>query len=342
MRRNRLPLVIGLIVAAAAAFGLFFMLSSTPQTQAPVEEAQIVPTPDPGVEIVVARADIQANKVITDQLLLELENITTSDYEANKSQYITDVSEVLNKLALRDLPFGTRIQRRDLTEPGVSQQLQPSDSDRPNDKAYAIRVDALTGVADLIRQGDSVDVVATFKVTRKVVVPGMLEVDQDSQRETFTYENVDLYSTKTIVQQAQVLKILKPAAPEAEEGEGGNQQQSSATVELAEDGQPANPPPANANQEPGSTFTDSQWILVIAINDQEAELLEYARFTDARISLVLRGSEDEEFEQTIGATLDLLIAEFGVPLPQPETMFAYGREQLIPQPTRTPAPTRVP
>jgi|HigsolmetaAR202D_1030399.scaffolds.fasta_scaffold00684_14 pilus assembly protein CpaB len=341
MRRNRLPLVLGLIVAAAAAFGLFFMLSSNPQTQAPVEEAQIVPTPDPGVEIVVARADIQANKVITDQLLLELENITTSDYEANKSQYITDFGEVLNKLAVRDLPFGTRIQRRDLTEPGISQQLQPSDSDRPSDKAYAIRVDALTGVADLIRQGDNVDVVATFRVVRRVVVPGELQIDQDSQRETFSYENVELYTTKTIVQQAKVLKILKPASPETEEGQGNNQQQqSSATVELAEDGQPVNQQPANP--EAASTFVDGQWILVIAINDQEAELLEYARVADARISLVLRGSEDQEFEQTIGATLDLLIAEFGVPLPQPESMFAYGREQLIPQPTRTPAPTRVP
>lgn len=341
MRRNRLPLVIGLIVAAAAALGLFFMLSSTPQSQAPSEEAQIVPTPDPGVEIVVARADIQANKVITDQLLLEFENITTSDYEANKSQYITDMGEVLNKLAVRSLPVRSRISRRDLTEPGISQQLQLSDSDRPNDKAYAIRVDALSGVADLIKQGDSVDVVATFRVTRRIVVPGELEVDENGQRETFTYENMDLFSTKTLVQQAQVLKILKPAAPEAEEGEGGNQQ-SSATVELAEDGQPTNAPASAPNQEQGSTFTDSQWILVIAINDQEAELLEYARFADSRISLVLRGTEDQEFEQTIGATLDLLISEFGVPLPQPESMFAYGREQWIPQPTRTPAPTRVP
>jgi pilus assembly protein CpaB len=59
--------------------------------------------------------------------------------------------------------------------------------------------------------------------------------------------------------------------------------------------------------------------------------------------LVLRGAGDTAFEPTIGVTLDLLLSEFGLPLPQPPPYYVIGEDaQLIPAPTRTPAPTRVP
>jgi pilus assembly protein CpaB len=82
---------------------------------------------------------------------------------------------------------------------------------------------------------------------------------------------------------------------------------------------------------------------VLAINDQEAELMEFAIASEAHLVLVLRGAGDTGYEPTIGATFDLLIDEFGLPLPQPLRPYIVGvNEQLTPQPTRTPAPTRVP
>ncbi|MCX7790106.1 MAG: pilus assembly protein CpaB, partial [Chloroflexaceae bacterium] len=69
----------------------------------------------------------------------------------------------------------------------------------------------------------------------------------------------------------------------------------------------------------------------------------FALASNARMVLVLRGAGDEAFEPTIGATLDLLISEFGLPLPYSAPPQVVGPETaLTPEPTRTPAPTRVP
>lgn len=347
MRRGgRLLLILGILIAAVAAGLLFFVLGGggiQQQSNGNTAGQPALPTPDNGVDVVIAQVDIPANKVISDTALLSTENISTDEYNANKAQYFTSINEVVGKLAINPIPNGQRVQRRDLTEAGLSQQIPPPEEGRPADKAIAFRVDALTGVADQVKPGDTVDVVATFRITRRVSVPGPITQDgQGGQTETSTFENVDLFSSKTIVQRAQVLKIVRPAAPqEGDQAQQGNQPQPTPTVEVGADGQPSGSA-APPTQGQGNTITTGQWVLVLAVNDQESELIEYARATDSRISLVLRGTDDNGLEQTIGASLDLLISEFGVPLPQPETIFVYGRDALTPQPTRTPAPTRIP
>jgi pilus assembly protein CpaB len=345
MRRGgRLLLVLGILIAAVAAGLLFVVLNNAGSgvTTPPGEVSQL-PTPDPGVDVVIAQVDIPANQVISDTALLSTVNIPTDEYNANRAQYFTSITEVVGQLTINPIPNGQRIEQRDLTEPGLSQQIPPAEEGRPADKAIAFRVDALTGVADQVKPGDTVDVVATFRIPRRIVVPGGLTSDgQGGQTETVTYETIELLSSKTIVQRAQVLKIVRPAAPqETQEGQGG-QPQPTPTVEIGPDGQPVGGGAPAAPGQQGNAITPGQWLLVLAVNNQEAELIEYARASDSRISLVLRGAGDNGFEQTIGASLDLLISEFGVPLPQPESMFAYGRDALTPQPTRTPAPTRVP
>lgn len=340
MRRGgRLLLVLGILIAAVAAGLLFFLLGGLgsgggPETTPGVSQ---LPTPDPGVDVVIAQVDIPGNKVISDTALLSTENIPTDEYNANRAQYFTSINEVVGQLAINPIPNGQRIEKRDLTEPGLSQQIPPPEEGRPADKAIAFRVDSLTGIADQVKPGDTVDVVATFRIPRRIGVPGPAVSDgQGGTTESAAFETIELLSSKTIVQRAQVLKIVRPAAPQ--EAQGGAPQPTP-TVELGPDGQPVG---AAAPAAPGNAITPGQWLLVLAVNNQEAELIEYARASDSRISLVLRGAGDNGFEQTIGASLDLLISEFGVPLPQPESLFVYGRDALTPQPTRTPAPTRVP
>jgi pilus assembly protein CpaB len=55
----------------------------------------------------------------------------------------------------------------------------------------------------------------------------------------------------------------------------------------------------------------------MAINDQEAEYIEFARASDARVTLVLRGANDDQLEETTGASLDLLVTDLGLPVPEP-------------------------
>ena len=55
---------------------------------------------------------------------------------------------------------------------------------------------------------------------------------------------------------------------------------------------------------------------MLAVNDQEAELIRYANEAgDAQ--LILRGRDDTDNEETKGMTLDILIRDYGLPIPRP-------------------------
>lgn len=68
---------------------------------------------------------------------------------------------------------------------------------------------------------------------------------------------------------------------------------------------------------------------MLAVNNQEAELIDFARNTNAAITLVLRGVGDVDLEQTIGASFDLLISDFDVPLPQPVPGRVYSEQEAL-------------
>lgn len=341
---GRLLLILGVLVAAVAAGLLFVYLSNRQVAQVPGDTiATAVPTEDPGVNIVVAAVDIPANRVISDTTLLTTKNIKTVEYTANRNRYFTNPGEVIGKLAINAIQNGQEVTQNDITEPGLSQEIPTPEEGRPPDKGYPFRVDSETGVADQVKPGDSVDVVATFRVPRRVALPaGSGEGDQANNAPPF--ESIDLYSSKTLVQRALVLRIVRPPTPQEgatpEPGQPTPEPGVQPTVAVGPDGRPVTP--ANAGGNTGTTITAGSWILVLALNDQEAELMEFARVSEARVSLVLRGNGDAGVDQTIGASLDLLVSQFGLPEPDPEPVFVYGREVLTPLPTRTPAPTRAP
>jgi pilus assembly protein CpaB len=350
MRRGgRLLLLVGILIAAAAAGLLFFYLNSLGGGGiGGVQPGQVtsLPTEEPEVEIVIAAVDIPSGRLITETALLSTQLIPASEYNANRNQYLTNISEAVNKLTVNPVSNGQPVFRRDLTDAGLSQQMPPADEGRPRDKALAVSVDALAGVADQIKERDFVDIVATFIVQRRVSLPGPITDQQIGGQtvptESRTFELVDALSTKTLVQRAQVIKIVRPPVPqEGQEGAPPAEQPApapDATPAVDASGQPIQQaPPAQ-----GNTITQGSWLLVLLVNDQEAEMIDFARNANANISLVLRGAGDTDFEPTIGASLDLLISEFGVPLPEPLPAYSYGRDALDPVPTRTPAPTRVP
>ena len=346
MRRGGvLILLIGLILIVGAV-ALFLFLQPTGGSipglpganQAPTGDA--LPTEEPVVEVVRARVDIPANTVITDSVTL-LEVITIPQSEIDTNENVSSVSEVEGKLVVRPFRANELIVKSALVDPGLSQQIPTAEPDRARDKAYPFVVNNLTGVADQIKPGDVVDVVATFVVTRSVSTvteraaattsPDGAPLDEISA----VIVDTPLRSTKTIVQRAQVIRILKPPVEVEPTPEGGAPE----APETDASGQPVQPVAAAG----GSTITPGTWTLVLAINDQEVELMEFAVATEARLVLVLRGAGDGAFEPTIGANLDLLIDQFGLPQPEPLEPHVIGvAAQLTPQPTRTPAPTRVP
>jgi pilus assembly protein CpaB len=252
---------------------------------------------------------------------------------------------------VRGFTAGQVIEKPDLTEPGLSQQIPAAESPRPRDKAYPFIVNNLSGVSDQIKPGDFVDVVATFVVTRRYSYPTgqTTETQGTVQVPVLTRDVTDptYNTTKTIVQRAQVIKIVRPvvAAPDATPVPGtapATAPQSSSLPQVDASGKVVNANTTGGGDTTGS-ISQGAWTLILAVNDQEVELMEFALATNSRMVLVLRGAGDGTFEPTIGASLDLLVSEFGVPLPQslPPSVISPN-QAFTPEPTRTPAPTRVP
>jgi pilus assembly protein CpaB len=350
MRRGGvLILLIGLIlIVGAIALFLFLQPGATSGIIGGGADAptSALPTEVPEVDVVRARVDIPANSVISDGVtLLEVVRIPQTEFDPEEN--LSSISEVEGQLTTRAFRANEFILQSALSEPGLSQQIPTAEPDRARDKAYPFVVNNLSGVADQIKPGDFVDVVATFIVTRRQSYPTGQRLEEQAGQTVpvLDRELTDQIgnSTKTIVQRAQVIRIVRPAVSAEATPEGGEAAppDESSLPQVDESGQPI-----VAGQEgavPGSTVTAGIWTLILAVNDQEVELMEFALSTDARMVLVLRGAGDTGFEPTIGVTLDLLVAEFGLPLPRPVPPRILSEDEVFtPEPTRTAAPTRVP
>ncbi len=307
-------LLIGLIViiGGLAAF-LILRGGGTEMTTSQTPEIPPPPTKVPLVPVVQARVDLEANTLLNDQTVLKVVEVPVTEFD--RAQEFSKINDVVGKLLINPVPAGRPIRRADLRDPGLAQRIPTPEPGQPRVKAYPLFVNNLSGVADQIGVNDFVDVVATFSV------------------ETF-------FTTKTIIQRAQVLQIVRPAVPTAPaEGAGTSPTetipppQSSSLPQVDASGQPITGGQVVEGGTGGvSTLTQGFWMVVLGLTDQEIELLEFALQSNARIVLALRGADDILIEETIGATLDILVREFGLPLPRPLPPQVYSEDEFL-QPT---------
>lgn len=373
MKRIAIILIVVIVLFVVAAAGIYFFGPEDLKQQIGLSEptptpntTALEPTPDPGVDIIVARIDLPVGTYITNtEVMLDRQNISTLRYEEDAENLFKyeQMSEVRNMVLKSPVLAGEPVKKTFLAPPWLAEQMPTTEPRRPRPKAYPVQVDSFTGVADQIKVGDSVDVLATFRVTRRVHQPPVLipsggegteggaipEAPPEGEPagasgepiKTREIQEQEFVTTKTIVQRAKVLAILRPPPPPTP---------VPAPEEEAPEDAPAEevPPPAAAPAEeesdaPPTKIREGFWQVVIAVNDQQAELIEFSQQSGARVTLVLRGADDQAYEETVGVTLDLLVSEFGLPLPQPEDPFVFAEEVLTPLPTRTPAPqVRVP
>jgi pilus assembly protein CpaB len=330
MRGGRLFLLLGVVIAAAAALLLFYFMQ--PQAQAPAE-VPTTPTAEPRVRVVVARIDLPANAIITDtETFLTTDEIRESEFNAQPGVYFTNPSEVLNKVTIRPLIANERIKKADVVDGGLSLLIPTAEPDQPRPKAIPFQVNNLTGVADLVTPGDFVDLIVTFKLEVKYIRPG-LSVDTATGEITITFSD-DVFidsTTKTLVQNIQVLKIMRqrvdPDATPTPEGAAD----ASAPPPTNPDGSVAGSQ-STGGAPSGDNFVSGNWIVILAVNDQEAEIVRYSLAQASGMALVLRGRGDADVEQTLGVTLDILAREFGLPLPVPPPPFPPDVGDLTPTP----------
>ncbi len=302
-----IPLIIAVMLLIAAIIGAFFFLGGLfgGGSGNRIETvADVVPTPIP-VTVIGARVDIPVGTIITDTAtLLEPQQISQAEFNAQPNEFFTSeqVGDVRGKLTLMPLIGGQPILRSQLSEPGLSQQIPAAKAGEVRRKAYPVQVDSLTGVADQVRAGDVVD----------IIVSRVFFYTVDGRE--FRYP-----TSKTLVQNAPVLRVLRPAPTSEEAGGAATAPPPGDTAPtLDAQGRPIRADSAAAAE---GTLREGRWVLIIAVTNQEAELLEYARgISDvdrdiARITLVLRGAGDTEIEDTTGISEDILFDQYGVPFP---------------------------
>jgi pilus assembly protein CpaB len=259
-------------------------------------------TPTPAVaHMVVAAVDIPQGTSITESML------TTKD--VNLAEKPADsfalTASVVGKTARQSIAAGAYLPQSAISGTGVSTSVDVAGELKPGERAMAISVDEVNGVGTLIQPGDRVDVVIAFikDADRKPEIPETFvpprNVAPPSCDKLLCEESaigINVASTKVVIQNLRVVGILLsgPASPQ-----GGAQ---------------ASPAPAA-----GPILTGRTELVMLAVSDQQAEVLRFGQLLSSPITLILRAPADAEAspEDTTGIVLKVLIEEYGVLPPEP-------------------------
>ena len=313
MRGRRLLILIGLIiiVAGVAAVLLVPRLFTKPPEPAPSEE---VPPQGETVTLVVSVQDIPQGKDITEDAVV----IQEWPVDAVPVGAIRDMEDVIGKVARAFIPRGMPILESMIAKPGeLLPTGGPAAMQIPEGKvAYALPIARYSSVAWALRPGDHVDVLLSFPLVDldeefqtilpnnqtcvsppegeecKSGVQGRLEALPNGWLVSITPSEGQRprLVTQLTVQDAVVLRI----------GDWREEQQEGGEGEGAGEGAP---PP-------------SEQPLTLAVTRQEAAILEFARLSNVRITLVLRRSgETGQVPGTYPVTLQYLMDTYGIEAP---------------------------
>jgi Flp pilus assembly protein CpaB len=262
----------------------------------------------------------------------DLDTIEITNQEFNPDVDITNPGQAVGRILKEPLIARQKLSKNTLVEGNFSTYMRQLVSDRrlePGKKAFAYATNDLSAAAGLVAEGDLVDVIATYVFERKGdennvygsvsftdTTPGSGSANNNLQRPVI----LEL-STKTILQNVRVLKVIRFGAPvqpyrgEALRstatpggvGDGGNPQPGQTPAPVGP-GTPTPVPTLPPYEESGRQFPTSL-ILVLAVTDQEAEVLKFTR--EARVALsasILAGASGArpEIQSNVSADRNIL------------------------------------
>jgi pilus assembly protein CpaB len=342
MRRgsSSLFIILGLfLILAAGAAGAIMFYAPNSGISLAAPPAQLPPTPEPMVPIVKAEIDIQAGTVLSStDGLLKMEMVPMSQFMSDVN--LSSVEEARNMVVTSGINASEFVRKDMLRVAGLSQKIPAAVPGQSPVKAFPLQVNSLSGVADLLQAGDHVDVLASFSIDTVTFTPGAPRDDEERGTLETIIERMSVEgATKVLLQDVEVLDIIKPA-PVSAEGTEPTPEPAPAT-----DGTTSN----GAAPTVGNTLNPGTWLIIVAVTNQEAEVLRFALDRGIGITTVLRRAGDHTTERTVGATMRILVDNYGMPMPsypqvvqQPAAAIIEGVPQL-PQ-VRTPSfvPTMTP
>ena len=284
MKRNRLVILVGILLAALAFVGIVMVLNQNQAAQ------QAGP---PRETVLVATEDISIGQPVTPDV------VETREVEADAviGEPLRDPSQVQGQPAIFNIPEGTQVTQAavglGVGAENLSAQLQTGE------KAVAFVVDRVQGLNFLLQPGDSIDIIVAIHLSG----PG---------------DETIVRTVKTVLQNKRVLYVS-----------GTNL-----------DAQPASTPaPGTTQTEPAPTAPITNVVIIFAGTDQDAEVIRMAQRVEqefgadaaATLSVTLRTNDDEAIEATTGITLETLVEDYGVLVPDLEGILSDEDDATEPQ-----------
>ncbi|XSG74466.1 hypothetical protein ACP8Y2_20045 [Herpetosiphon llansteffanensis] len=331
MRQNSaLGMIIAIVVLIAVLAGGYVYYSKQ-QANQPGDPSLVEPTPlpIPNVRVLEAATDIDANKLIGNDLeqyfnVVEVQPTEVTPDDVLETEFF---SAIQGKVTTSSILGGERIKKSAFRNAGIAEKLPTPEPGAESPKAYNLFVSDIGGI---VAEGNSVDIVGSYSLEQ----PYLRFTGVTEQGITLVDEKYLDISTHVLAQNVRVLKVVAPplVSPDGQQT-GAAPAAAQPTVEVVVDG---NPVQQQATPEP--VFNQgSQWQIVVALTAQQVELLEYTKAkTGSTLNVVVRRADDQDDQiVTTGVTMDLLMRLYGVPQ-------VYAQPNMIVKLLDAPAPPQPP
>lgn len=295
-RKSTLFVVLGVLLLLAAtgvaAMSLAPSGNSLLSTANPQEEVV-----EQSVPVVIAQLDLPKGTLIdTPEELLSISEVPLSQF--NDQTQFNDVEALRDMVTTADIKAGDALRKSAVREAGLSQKIPASAPGEPALKAFPIQANSLSGVGDLMQPGDFVDVLGSFRVDVTTMYNNGQGVSEKTSEEG---------TTKMLLQDVEVLDVLKPTVP----AEGEAAAEPTPAPETTEGGDNISGESTSANE-----LVPGNWIIVLAVTDEEAEILRFTLNQGFNLTTVLRRAGDHAASETTGTTMQVLIDTYGLPMPR--------------------------
>ena len=287
-RSNRLVILVGVLLAVLAFVAIVILLNQREEQVAPEAVTQTV---------LVATRDIAIGEPVTPDVVEEQE----IDPEAIQGTPLVSTTAVSGQPAVFPIPEGSQVSGEAI---GLGNNLAVNIPAllNPGEKAIAFQVDRVTGLDFLLKPGDTIDVVTTQSINvLQETADSAASTDENAPPRFEAIPGLEAArSVKAILQDKRVLYVSATRAQEQE------------PIDTNGDGVIN-----EADEQPAQAAIDSV-IVVIAGTAQDAEVIKFAQNDVSEVgslSAIVRHADDDAVEETLGITIDQLVEEYGLRIP---------------------------
>ena len=223
------------------------------------------------------------------------------DPEAVQGTPLRSTSQVAGQPALFAIPEGAQV-TGELIGSGDQLAVNIAGQLEPGEKAVTFQVDRATGVDFLVKPGDTIDIVLSEQISvLQETADSAANEDPEAPPRFEAVSGLDIQRTvKAILQDKRVLYVssTRATAPELQDTNGDGVIDEN-------------------DVQPEQAVVDSV-IIVFAGTNQDAEVIKFAQNDLSEIgslTAVIRHADDDAIEETLGITIDQLVEEYGLRIP---------------------------